>query len=55
MTYQELQKMYPNKEIKLVPEEYELQYIGFGFTTVQTFSQPAFGKEFKYCFMVESV
>lgn len=55
MTYQELQKKYPNKEIKLVPKEYEETYKQWGFSTVQTCKQPAFGEMFDYCFMVENV
>ena len=53
MTYQELQKKYPNREIKLIPDEYKEQYEGFGFVSIQTFEQPAFGKKFTYHFMVE--
>jgi len=53
MLYEDLKKKYPDKEIKLVPSEYEEQYKSFGFVTVETCKQPAFGKTFSYCFMVE--
>lgn len=53
MTYQELQKKYPGREIKLIPDEYKEQYELFGFVSIQTFVQPAFGKPFTYHFMVE--
>jgi hypothetical protein len=53
-TYQELQKEYPGKEIKLIPKEYEAQYKQWGFTTILEFKQGAFGKEFDYCFIVEA-
>ena len=54
MTYQELQKEYPDKEIKLVPKENELIYTGYGYKTVLEFVESAFGVEWKYCFMVET-
>lgn len=53
MTYDEMKAAYPNKEIKLVPAEYEKQYIGWGFSTIETCTQPAFGRSFGYCFMIE--
>ena len=53
MTYQELQKKYPNREIKLIPDDYKEQYEKFGFVSIYTFEQPAFGKKFTYHFMIE--
>jgi hypothetical protein len=53
MLYDEMKAKYPNKEIKLVPAEYEKQYISFGFKTIETCNQPAFGKNYNYCFMIE--
>lgn len=53
MTYQEIQKKYPKCEIKLIPDEYKKQYEDFGFVSVETFEQPAFGKPFTYHFMIE--
>jgi len=53
MTYQELQKKYPNCEIKLIPDEYKKKYESFGFVSIETFNQPAFGKNFTYHFMIE--
>lgn len=52
-TYEELQKQYPGKEIKLIPKEYEQTYKGFGFKTIYEFKQAAFGKDFDYCFIIE--
>lgn len=48
-----MKKKYPNKEIKLIPAEYEDQYKKWGFKTIDTCEQSAFNKSFKYCFMVE--
>ena len=53
MTYQELQKKYPNREIKLIPDDYKEQYEKFGFVSIYTFEQPVFGKKFTYHFMIE--
>lgn len=33
-SYQELQRQYPNKEIKLILKKYEEQYKNFGFKTI---------------------
>lgn len=53
MTYPEMQEKYPNKEIKLIPKEYEQQYLGWGFKTIETCEEPAFGRNYNYCFMIE--
>ena len=53
MTYDEMKKKYPDKEIKLVPAEYENQYKQWNFITIDTCSQSAWGKNHKYCFMIE--
>lgn len=53
MLYDEMKAKYPNKEIKLVPAEYEEQYKEWGLITIDTCEQPAFNRSYKYCFMVE--
>lgn len=54
MSYDDMKKLYPNKEIKLIPAEHETQYKQWGFKTIETCIQPAFGKDYSYCFMIES-
>jgi hypothetical protein len=53
MLYEEMKEKYPNKEIKLIPAEKEQFYMKIGFRTIDTCEEPAFGKTFKYCFMIE--
>ncbi len=56
MTYQELQKKYPNTEIKLIPEKFVEQYKTFGFKIVQTgITKSGVDSKYdiKYCFMAE--
>jgi hypothetical protein len=52
MTYDEMKKKYPNKEIKLIPAEYEAKYQAWGFITIETCTQSAFNKNYNYCFMI---
>ena len=52
-TYEQLKEEYPNKEIKLIPKEHESLYKQWGFKTIEEFIQPAFNKNYSYCFMIE--
>ena len=51
MSFQELEKLYPNKEIKLIPIEFTEKYISYGYSVLETFEQKSFGKTFQYCFI----
>lgn len=52
-TYNDMQKLYPNKEIKLIPLEHESLYKQWRFKTIETCIQQAFGKNYIYCFMIQ--
>ena len=49
MSYEELKKLYPNKEIKLISENFKQIYLNFGFKVIDSFKQD---KE-TYYFMIE--
>lgn len=53
MLYEDMKKKYPGKEIKLIPAEFEPEYLSWGFTRIGATTMPAFGKKFDYYFMVE--
>ena len=53
MNYDDLKKLYPNKNIELVPKELEKQYIQWGYKTIETCMRPECGKKYEHCFMIE--
>jgi hypothetical protein len=57
MTYQDLEKQYPNKEIKLIPSEYLSQYEGWGFECIHSWTEKSSvtGENVgNYCFVIET-
>lgn len=54
MSYDDIKKLYPNKEIQLIPVEHEALYKQCGLKTIETCTQQAFGKDYIYCFMIKS-
>ena len=54
--YEQLKQKYPNKEIKLIPSSYLLQYKKWGFTCIYEWTEKSSvtGEEIgKYCFIIE--
>lgn len=54
--YEQLQKQYPDKEIKMIPKNYLEQYKKWGFTCIHSWTEKSqvTGEDIgEYCFIVE--
>jgi len=54
--YEQLQKQYPNKEIKLIPKNYLSRYEKWGFTCIHQWEEKSSvtGEPIgEYCFIIE--
>jgi len=54
--YEQLKQKYPNKEIKLIPKTYLIQYQRWGFTCIHEWTENSSitGEKIgEYCFIIE--